>query len=66
MNPMSTFNPEIPSHVHDAANDQIIEWMPRWASMYREYGVKWDEGVVAWDGLLLDGWTPVVYGPMIV
>jgi hypothetical protein len=61
MNPMDTFDPDLPCRVHDRLNDQIIEWKPQWASMYREYGVKWDEGVIAWDGLLLDGWAPVMH-----
>jgi hypothetical protein len=38
----------------------MIEWKPQWASLYREHGANWDEGVVAWDGLLLDGWTPIM------
>jgi hypothetical protein len=56
MNPMSTFNPEKPCRVHDGLNDQIIEWNPQWAPLYLDHGVKHDEGVIAWDGLLLDGW----------
>lgn len=54
-NPMDTFDPDRPCQVHDGLNDQTIEWKPQWGSMYREHGAKWDEGVVAWDGLLLDG-----------
>lgn len=45
--------------VHDGLNDQMIEWRPQWASMFREFATTWDEGVVAYDGLLLDGWTPI-------
>ena len=59
--PMNTFNPEVQCRVHDALHDQIIEWNPQWASLYREHGVLYDEGVIAWDGLLLDGWIPVTY-----
>jgi hypothetical protein len=57
MNPMKTFDPEKPCRVHDELNDRLIEWLPRWASLYREFAVKHDEGVIAWDDLLLDGWT---------
>ena len=46
----------------DGLNDQIIEWSPQWASMYREHSSKWNEGIIAWDGLLLDGWAPIVHG----
>jgi hypothetical protein len=56
MKPMSTFNPETPCRVHDGLNDRIIEWNPRWAPLYLDHGAKHDEGVIAWDGLLLDGW----------
>jgi hypothetical protein len=59
MNSMKTFDPEKRCRVHDELNDKIIEWLPRWATLYREYAVKHDEGVIAWDGLLLDGWTEV-------
>lgn len=62
MNPMDTFDPDMPCRVHDKVNDQIFEWNPQWASMFREYGAKWGEGIVAWDGLLLDGWTPIMHG----
>lgn len=50
MNPMSTFNPDLPCRVHDSLNNQMIEWKPQWASLYREHGVKQEEGVIAWDG----------------
>ena len=61
MNSMNTFNPEVPCHVHDTLNKQLIEWKPEWAALYREHGVLHDEGVIAWDGLLLDGWSPIVH-----
>ena len=61
MNPMNTFNPDVPCHVHDGLNRQTIEWKPQWAPLYREYAVKCDEGVIAWDGLLLDGWTAILH-----
>ena len=60
MNPMNTFDPETPCRVHDKLNDQVIDWKTQWASLYREHGVMQDEGVIAWDGLLLDGWSPFV------
>ncbi len=58
MKPMSTFDPEVPCRVHDGLNDEFIEWEPQSAPLYHDYGVKQEEGVVAWDGLLLDGWIP--------
>ncbi|SFM51096.1 hypothetical protein SAMN05216573_102199 [Bradyrhizobium sp. Rc3b] len=57
---MDTFDPDRACQVHDGLNDQLIEWRPQWAAAYREHAAKWDEGVVSWDGLLLDGWTPTM------
>jgi len=45
--------------VHDGLNDNFIEWDPEWAASYREYSAQHDEGVVEWDGALLDGWIPL-------
>jgi len=55
MNPMSTFDPDVACRVHDRLNEKIINWRPEWAANYRQYA---DEGVIEWDGLLLDGWSP--------
>ena len=43
MNPMDTF---------------FIEWNPEWAAHYRE-SFEHAEGVISWDGALLDGWVPL-------
>ncbi|MET4295294.1 hypothetical protein ACVW1A_001452 [Bradyrhizobium sp. LB1.3] len=29
MNPMDTFNPDMPCRVHDKVNDHIFEWNPQ-------------------------------------
>lgn len=47
MNPMDTFDADLPYCVHEGLNDQMIEWKPQWVSTYREYGVNWDDGVIA-------------------
>ena len=59
MNPMETFNPEEPCRLHDGLNNDFIKWSPEWATHYREYSAKHAEGVIAWDGALLDGWVPM-------
>ena len=59
MNPMRTFNPDVPCQVHDGLNDETFDWKPEWAAHYREYAFDHTEGVVNWDGLLLDGWIEV-------
>ena len=56
MNSMKTFDPEVACRVHDGLNDETFDWQPEWAAHYREYAFDHTEGVVNWDGLLLDGW----------
>jgi hypothetical protein len=54
---MDTFDPRKPCKVHDRLNDWLFDWKPEWAEHYREHAQKWETpGVIAWDGLLLDGW----------
>ena len=56
--PMSEFDPDEPARVHDRLNDQVIEWDPQ------RHGRDWHQaghcdfgnGIIEWDGLLLDGW----------
>jgi hypothetical protein len=55
---MSEFDPCKRAMVHDRLNDETFEWvperhMPHWGPV-KEAGL----GVIAWDGLLLDGWRP--------
>jgi hypothetical protein len=41
--------------VHDLLND----WQTVWAPHYRQHAILLnDEGVIEWDGDLLDGWVP--------
>ena len=43
---------------HDLLNDQTIEWKPKeHLESYRRFAEPDSPGVVAWNGLLLDGWT---------
>ena len=59
MQPMSTFDPHLPSHVHDRLNDRTLEWKTGWAGKYRQYARMVSENgqdVVYFDGLVLDGW----------
>jgi len=60
LNPMSTFDPDRPSRVHDRINDETFDWRTGWASNYRMWA-KPDkvDGTVSWDGLKFDGWRPL-------
>jgi hypothetical protein len=59
LNPMSTFDPDRLSRVHDLVNGRMLVWHARWASDYRQYA-RTDkvDGTVWWDGLVFDGWEP--------
>jgi hypothetical protein len=59
--PMSEYDPSKPALVRDQLNGEVFEWQPeRWAAEYRQYASEHRPGVVNWDGLLLDGWRPLV------
>jgi hypothetical protein len=58
--PMSEFDPSKPALVHDKLNDQTIDWEPeRHGTDYKAGHRGLGDGVVEWDGLLLDGWKPL-------
>ena len=59
MQPMSTFDPNVPCRVHDELSDRMITWQTGWADKWREYA-RADQvgGTVSFAGLILDGWEP--------
>jgi len=56
MNPMKNFDPDRPCRVYDELNDEFLNWKPERAPHYREFAAEPGEGVIAWDGFLLDCW----------
>ncbi len=57
MNPMSSFDPDQPSQVHDAVSDRILDWPAGWAHMWSRYAVLEESAdSVHFLGLILDGW----------
>jgi len=60
LRPMSEFDPSRPALVYDQLNDETLEWLPiRHRILYERYATRHDDGIVAWDGLLLAGWLPM-------
>jgi hypothetical protein len=59
-NPMRTFDPSKPCMVHDGLNDDWFEWHPeREEARFRQQAERHsrdDPDVIAYQGLLLDGW----------
>ena len=60
LRPMSEFDPTRPAFVHDELNDRTFEWKPEWAASYREHAIEDRGGKIGWDGLILDGWRPLL------
>jgi hypothetical protein len=54
--PMSEFDPSEPALVHDRRHDRMIPWSPSFQRSYERSARQQEPGVVAYDGLLLDGW----------
>jgi hypothetical protein len=58
MRSMRDFDPARPARVHDLLNDATLEWNTGWADNWRKYAHLTIDGVVYWEGLILDGWEP--------
>jgi len=62
---MAEFDPSKLALVHDKLNDQMIDWEPeRHGTDYKAGHRDLGDGVIEWDGLLLDGWKPLWRGPL--
>ena len=58
LKPMSEFDPSQPGMVHDLLADRTFPWDPEmYLESYRRFAEPEGNGMVAWDGMLLDGWT---------
>ena len=63
MRPMKEFDPSKPAMVHDRLNDRTFEWKPEWQGKYDLSARKSGDGLISFDGQLLDGWQPVASRP---
>lgn len=57
--PMTEFDPERPSRVHDRLNDEVFVWEPALHGPDWRYAKIDRNGIADFDGLMLDGWEPV-------
>jgi hypothetical protein len=57
MYPMATFDPAEPCRVHDRLTDRTFGWGTAWAEEYRRHAWRGSDGLVYFDGLILDRWT---------
>jgi hypothetical protein len=56
---MEEFDPTRPGILHDRLNDQIIKWdaEPDQVANFRMNAEKSTDGLVVWNGFILDGWS---------
>jgi len=55
---MSEFDPPQRAIVHDVITDKTFPWRPElFLENYKRFAEADGAGMVAWDGMLLDGWT---------
>jgi hypothetical protein len=59
---MSTFDPSQPALLHDRLNDEIFAWLPEKKDEWLRNAQPAGEGVIGWDGLLIDGWCEPLGG----
>ena len=62
LHPMKDFNPSEPAILHDRISDTIITWSGEEAIAFRSSCVAREDGSVAWNGYLFDGWGNVLGG----
>jgi hypothetical protein len=62
MNPMTTFDPDEPCLVHDRLNDKMFDCRTGDADRYRQYAKLDHDGLVWFDGQILDGWMRLAEG----
>ena len=57
--PMHAFDPSKPAIMRAHLDGTTFEWHPElWADQFEPRASEWGDGIVNWDGLLLDGWRP--------
>jgi hypothetical protein len=59
---MRDFDPSEPAILHDRKSDSIIAWSGEDAAAFRRSYVPHEDGTVAWDGFVFDGWGNVLGG----
>jgi hypothetical protein len=62
LKPMSTFDPTRPALLHDQLNDKMLAWTGEELAGWREHANPHSQGIIEWDGLLLDGWCEPLGG----
>ena len=59
LKPMRDFDPSEPSLVHDRRNNRTLPWSPDFKRSYQRQAREREPGVIAYEGLELDGWMHI-------
>jgi hypothetical protein len=59
---MKDFDPSEPAILHDQISDAIIAWSGEDAASFRRSYDPREDGTVAWNGFVFDGWGNVLGG----
>jgi hypothetical protein len=59
---MKDFNPFEPAILHDQVSDTIVTWSGEEADAFRCTQVQRQDGTIAWNGFVFDGWGNVLSG----
>lgn len=62
LKPMNTFDPSKPALLHDQLNDDMVPWTGEELVGWQKYAKRRSDGVIEWDGCLIDGWCEPLGG----
>jgi hypothetical protein len=57
---MKAFDPSLPAMLFDCIDDQTVQRSPATQVAYCKYATELAPGVISFNGVLIDGWEPVV------
>ncbi len=59
LRPMCEFDPSEPAILHDRRSNRAIPWSPDFEWEFKRHARQHAPGVIAFEGLLLDGWAAI-------
>jgi len=62
LHPMKDFNPSEPAILHDQVSNTIVTWSGEDADAFQRSFIAREDGTVAWNGFVFDGWGHVLGG----
>jgi hypothetical protein len=59
---MKDFDPSEPAILHDRVSNTIVTWSGEQAIPFRDSCIAQEDGSIAWNGYVFDGWGNVLGG----